>query len=127
MKRFILVILTLLITAPLWAAINKDVTWVAPTERVNGDPLAANEIASYDLECVRTGTGEVVYNAQLAGAETTHQTTEVFDGGEFQCRMRTIDTGGLVSEWGESNVFTVGRCEVTDCRPTPPRSISVVL
>lgn len=127
MKRVMLVFLTLLMTAPLWAAITKDVTWLPPTERVNGDPLPASEIASYDLECVRTGTGEVVYNAQLAGNDTTHQTAEVFDDGEFQCRMRTVDTGGLMSEWGESNVFTVGRCEVTDCRPQPPRSISVVL
>ena len=127
MRRGLLVFLIFLITAPLWAAVNKDVTWVPPTERVNGDPLPLAEIASYDLECVRTGTGEVIYNAQLAGDDTAHETGAVFDEGEFQCRMRTVDTGGLVSEWGESNVFTVGRCETSDCRPLPPRSINVVL
>jgi hypothetical protein len=127
MKRVILILLTLLITAPLWAAVDKGVTWIAPTERVNGDPLLANEIAGYDLECVREGTGEIVYATGIPAGATTHQTAEVFDEGNFSCRMRTLDTDGLVSDWGNSAVFTVGRCETTDCRPLPPRSISVVL
>lgn len=124
MKRTIMVILLALLTAPLWAAVNKGVTWVAPTERVNGDPLPAGEIDSYELECLTT-SGTVVYATMVAGTDSTHRTADVFDTGEFRCRMRTVDTGGLMSEWGESNVFTVGRCEISDCRPTPPSSIVV--
>lgn len=117
----------LLITAPLWASVDKSVTWTAPTERVNGDPLPPAEIAGYDLECVVQATGEVVYATGLPAGASQHQTAEVFNEGTFICRMRTLDTGGLVSDWGESNPFTVGRCDVTDCRPKPPRSITVVL
>lgn len=127
MKRVILVLLVLLISAPLWAAVTKDVTWLAPNARVNGDPLPAGEIAGYDLECVRAGTGEVVYATGIPASASTHTTAEVFDDGNFACRMRTLDTGGLVSDWSADVNFTVGRCEVTDCRPLPPRSITVVL
>lgn len=117
----------LLITAPLWASVDKTVSWIAPTERVNGDPLPAGEIAGYDLECVVQATGDVIYATGIPAGATTHQTDAVFVEGTYLCRMRTLDTGGLVSDWGESAPFTVGRCETTDCRPLPPRSISVVL
>lgn len=127
MKRVILVLLTLLITAPLWAAVDKDVTWVAPTERVNGDPLPVTDIAGYDLECLRESDNVVVYATGLPVTATTHQTPEVFEAGNFFCRMRTLDTDGLISDWSQSANFTVGRCETTDCRPLPPRSITVVL
>lgn len=126
MRRVVLILLTLLITAPLWAAVDKGVTWLAPTERVNGDPLSAGDIAGYDLECL-TESGTPVYATGLPGNATQHTTAEVFEAGTFYCRMRTIDTDGLVSDWGQSALFTVGRCETSDCRPLPPRSISVVL
>jgi hypothetical protein len=124
MKRLVLVILTLLITAPLWAAVDKGVSWLPPTERVNGDPLSASEIQGYDLECLTEG-GAQVYATGIPAGDTSHTTAEVFEAGSYFCRMRTIDTDGLVSDWGQSAVFTVGRCETSDCRPMPPRSITV--
>lgn len=126
MRRMILVLLGLAITAPLWAAVEKTVSWTAPTQRVNGDALTPGEIAGYDLECYRTG-GEVIYSTGVPSSASSHVTPEVFDAGDFRCRMRTNDTGGLQSAWGESNVFTVGRCDVTDCRPQPPSSIVIQL
>jgi hypothetical protein len=123
MKR---IFLLLLLVAPLaLAAVDKTVTWIPPAERVNGDPLAPAEIAGYDLECSELA-GAIVYQANIPPG-TSHETGEVFDSGEFVCRMRTIDTDGRLSDWGSSNVFTVGRCDVTDCRPTPPRSITVTV
>ena len=126
MRRYILLFLGLLVTLPLWAEVTKTATWTPPTQRVNGDALALSEIQGYDLECFRVG-GATVYTTGVPGTATTHVTPEVFDSGDFQCRMRTLDTGGLVSEWGQSNVFTVGRCDVTDCRPLPPSSIVIQL
>lgn len=115
----------LLVTAPLWAAVDKGVTWLPPTERVNGDPLPAGEIGGYDLECLTEG-GAPVYATGLPAGTTEHTTAEVFEAGNYFCRMRTIDTDGRVSDWSQSAPFTVGRCETSDCRPMPPRSITVV-
>lgn len=126
MKKLILVTVIVLLTAPLWAAVEKTATWQPPNTRVNGDPLPASEIAGYDLECQRVG-GAVVYATGITAGATTHTTPEVFEAGDYTCRMRTLDTNGLVSEWSNAVGFTVGRCETSDCRPTPPRSITVVL
>jgi hypothetical protein len=123
MKRFAW--LALLVAPLVLAQVDKSVTWTPPTERVNGDPLTAAEIAGYDMECRTTG-GELVYQAGgLTG--TSHSTAAVFEAGQFVCQMRTIDTDGRQSEWASSNVFTVGRCDVTDCRPQAPASITVIL
>jgi hypothetical protein len=126
MRKMILALLMLALTAPLWAQVTKTASWNAPTARVNGDALTLAEIAGYDLECSRT-SGEVVYSAEVPTTPSSHQTGEVFDSGEFVCRMRTKTTDGLQSVWGSSNVFTVGRCDVTDCSPMPPTSITVFL
>lgn len=127
MRRLVLCLVLAMVTAPLWAEVYKTATWTPPTQRVNGDALLPSEIAGYDLECLREGTGEIVYATGVPGGDTSHQTGEVFDAGSFVCRMRTIDTGGLLSTWNSSNVFTVGRCDVTDCRPLPPSSIVIQL
>lgn len=127
MRRSMLLMFVLLISAPLWAEVTKTATWVIPTERVNGDALPLAEISRHELVCQRT-SGEVVLTVtEIPAASTTLQTDPVFDAGEFICRMRTADTEGRISEWGDSNVFIVGRCDVSDCRPTPPQSITIVL
>lgn len=122
-----LMILALLVAPLALAQVEKTATWTVPFERVNGDPMTLAEIAGHDLECFRVPGGQTIYSTGLPANATTHQTAPVFDSGDFQCRMRTNDTGGLTSEWGLSNVFTVGRCEVTDCRPQPPQSIVIIL
>lgn len=127
MRRLILLLVVMAISLPLWAAVHKTATWERPAQRVNGDALDPSEIAGYDLECMREDGSETVYVTGVPGEDLTHVTPEVFDEGSFVCRMRTIDTDGLLSTWNSSNVFTVGRCETSDCRPEPPSSIVIHL
>lgn len=128
MRKYILLFLGLLMTMPLWAEATKTASWQIPTQRVNGDALSIEEIAGYDLVCQRVDGGEVVYTlTDIPATDTSHVTPAVFDAGDFICRMRTHSADGLQSTWGESNVFTVGRCDVTDCSPMPPSSIVIQL
>lgn len=128
MKRGIMVIALLAITAPLWASVEKTVSWTPPTERMNGDALPAGEIASYDLVCQEAGSGTAVYTTNVPGGQSSHETGAVFEAGEYLCRMRTVDTEGRISpDWAESQVFSVGRCDVSDCSPRAPASITVNL
>lgn len=123
-KLFILFALV----APLaLAQVPKTARWEHPTQRVNGDALTLEEIAGYDIECFNVATDEVIYATGLPTTPNTHVTPEVFTDGNFACRMRTIDTETRLSTWNQSNVFTVGRCEVTDCTPLPPQSIVITL
>jgi len=122
-----LFILALLIAPLAIAQVAKEPEWIIPIQRVNGDPLPIEEIAGYDLECYRVPSGETVYTTGLPATATEHATAAVFDAGDFQCRMRTLDTDGLISVWRQSNVFTVGRCETSDCRPDPPQFIVIPL
>lgn len=125
MRKFL--ILAALIAPLAVAQVPKTATWIAPDARENGDVLSPDEIAGYDLECTNVDTGGIVYATALPPTPTSHATPNVFDAGDFRCRMRTIDTEGRVSTWAQSPVFTVGRCETSNCNPQPPRSIVIEL
>lgn len=112
--------------APLaFGQVPRTITLERATERVNGDPLTLAEIDAHVIECYAVG-GEPLFTLERPPAETQISTPESFvDGVNYQCRALTRDTDGLVSDWTESAVFTVGRCEVQDCRPMPPWSIVI--
>lgn len=109
----------LVATAPLWAAVDKRVFWTTPQQRVNGDALTTQEIAAYEVECLAAG-GDRVFAGTATGTELELRTDAVFEDGDYFCRVRVIDTDGRPSAWGNSEPFTVGRCEATDCSPMPP-------
>lgn len=127
MKRLLIL---LLFVAPLvFAQVPRTVTIERATERMNGDPLPLDEIAWHDIQCHVQGSEEPLFTIEGPAAGGATATPAVFvDGQTYVCQARTIDTGGRASPtWSVSAPFTVGRCEVSDCRPAPPKSVVIVI
>lgn len=122
-------ILLLVLVAPLAIGqVEKTVSLTPPTARVNGDPLPISELARYDIQCLVAGEQVPLFSIVLNPPGTSIETPAAFDAGPiYFCRGRAVDTEGRMSDWGLSANFTVGRCEVSDCRPMPPASITVSL
>lgn len=123
--KILLRIIALLCLAPLvFGQAEKTFTMQAPTARENGDALALNEIGSYTLTCGLLPGGP--YDVVSVNQSATQQSTEtiasgtIFDAGDYFCIATDTDTGGLESRGSNEINFTVGRCDVSDCRPGPP-------
>lgn len=84
----------------------------APTERVDGTPLAASELASYEY---RRGTTVVATTGALAcGYVYAIPAGECVRKGEL-LSVRVIDTGGLASAWATFRLVSQDYCA-----PVPP-------
>ncbi len=74
--------------------------WTAPTTRVNGDALAANEIAGYEViyyeENAGQGAGTVV---NISNPATTTYTTPELPMGNWYFALSVIDSEGLYSDF----------------------------
>ena len=80
--------------------------WTPPTERESGDPLAADELASYVLGCRIGGEIEDVLSIEASQTQTTVPRHELFPTfGEYTCALAAIDTGGLRSAWSNEVVI----------------------
>lgn len=115
----------LLIAAILPLLLGATGTITVPTRMVNGDVLLPANIARSEVHCSLAG-GQPVIKATMPGASTSASWTETV-AGTYTCFATTTDTEGRQSAPSAVVNFTVGRCEVTDCRPLPPTLITVKL
>ena len=115
----------LLIAAILPLILGATATITVPTRMVNGDVLLPANIARSNVNCSLAG-GQPVLKATMQGAATSASWTETV-AGTYTCHATTTDTEGRTSAPSGSVNFTVGRCEVSDCRPMPPTLITVTL
>ncbi len=116
-------ILALSATLPLLFGATSTIT--VPTKMVNGDVLLPAQIARSNVLCSLAG-GQPVQKATMNGAGTTASWTETV-AGTYTCFATTTDTEGRTSAPSGSVNFTVGRCEVSDCRPMPPTIVTITL
>lgn len=124
MKYFIRALALLVLSPLVFGDISKTFTMTAPTQRENTDALALSELAAYRVVCglLPGGPYDTFQFDQLASGQPTESiaTAEIFPAGTYHCVATVADTDGARS--GDSNEinFTVGRCDVSDCRPKPP-------
>lgn len=97
---------------------EKTLTIVPATERADGSPLPAGEIASHRIQCqVNGGPFDELETLLMPTLEKSYD----FPRGTNQCRAWTIDTDGQVSgEATLSNPFTV-----TPAPPLAPASVEI--
>lgn len=74
-------------------AADVEISWDAPTERVDGSPLSVEEIRQFNIYYLSNGV-EQVQSAQ--GDESTATITSLF--GLYAFSMTTVDINGLESE-----------------------------
>jgi hypothetical protein len=103
------------------------VCWEPPTTRVDGQPLALDEISHYEVGCVAEGlTPADGYAADytIPGTDQQHETEPaamVDDYGRYACALRTVDTDGRKSTW--SSTFPV---IWPAARPGPPVNVLII-
>ena len=124
MKNWRLVII-ILVPLLAFADVSKTFDWTAPTQRTNGDALALTDIASYEIRCSTASGGP--YNLYTSGAilangqpSQSFTASNAFTEGTYYCVATDTDTNNLTSDNSNEINFTVGHCDVTDCRPMPP-------
>lgn len=123
--RIFLRIIALLVLSPLvFGDVSKTFTMQAPQQRENSDPLPLSDLAAYRVVCGLLPGGpydtfQFDQNATGSASEAI-ATADVFPAGTYHCVATVIDTGGLRSGVSNEINFTVGRCQVSDCRPKPP-------
>jgi hypothetical protein len=106
-------------------------SWDAPTTRVNGSPLAADEIGGYDLECTGAG-GMWNENVQTLPADVKKDPFEIeksklVDGyGEFFCRVKVTDTDGLQSVASDPVTVQYDEPVVPDSPPVAPANFQIL-
>lgn len=76
-------------------AADAQLSWTAPTQREDGAALAATAIAGYDIEWGKCGQAQQTVRV---GPVTSHTITGL-GYGEWCFRIRTADSGGLLSAW----------------------------
>jgi len=116
-------IIGLLLTVPLLLGTTGRIE--VPTRMVNGDVLLPAQISRSNILCSLAG-GTPVNKATMQGADTTATWTETV-AGTYTCFATTTDTEGRTSAPSATVNFTVGRCEVSDCRPMPPTIVTITL
>lgn len=78
--------------------ITKTMSWDAPTQRVNNDPLDASEIDHYIISYWRNGDTEQYITISGSNQE---RVVEGLSPGVWSFQIMTVDTDDLPSEWSE--------------------------
>lgn len=127
--RLLLRFAALLCLSPLvFGDVTKTFTVAAPAQRENGDPIQLSELDSYRIQCgLLPGGPYDIHQFEQSSTgleEEAIESGDIFVEGTYYCVATVTDIDDRRS--GNSNEinFTVGRCEVSDCRPRPP-SLSV--
>ena len=108
----LMLVLMLLLGSAIARADTVEVSWTAPTERVDGTALPATEIAGYRLSWTLNGTAQSDLTVPPGTSYTLDTGTQT---GRVCLVMRTVDTDGLES------VATGEVCR--KARPRPPGSM----
>lgn len=127
MKRPIFVLLTVLVTAPLWAQVSKTFSWTNPNTYVDGTAMPLANIRETRISTAPTAGGTPT-NVQVAsGTVATYVSLPVFTAGTWFSRAQTVDVGGAVSAFSNEVSFTVGVCQANpaSCTPRPPTGLTV--
>lgn len=78
-------------------------TWTPPFERVNGEPMSADEIATYTLRCFESQNRQVQREITFPAPEEpilSELMSELLPGyGTFNCELGVTDTLGLRSDF----------------------------
>lgn len=107
-------IVGLLLVAAAARADTLNVSWIAPTERVDGTQLSASEIAGYLLDWTVRGNAQATLTL---GAVTSYTLDTGTLTGRTCVTLRTVDTDGLTSD------PTGPVCR--NARPNPPSSARI--
>jgi len=97
-RLIVLIALLLIVTAASAQSSNSNltatITWTAPTERENGEPLAPGDLASFKL--YRVVDGKPIASATYAGTATSAQLS-LAPASCYELQMTAVDTQGLES------------------------------
>ena len=98
-----------IVAAPIALSAPKDFTWTNATQRVDGSPFPAAELAETRIYCDGNATPvvTVVDGSQAATVE--------FTVGSHSCYATHVDTDGQESDPSNTVTFVV-----TPARPNPP-------
>lgn len=125
MKRMIMILVGLAITAPLWAQVvmEQGVSYTPPTARTDGTPLPISELAGHTLHCgtssgnyimaLETGVDGFIARAEIIASLGLEWDVEYF------CALTATDTGGRPSAHSAEVNFTVA--------PAPPGAPALVI
>ena len=90
--KILILFISLLTAAALVVSQSADVdvqlTWSAPTTRIDSSPLAASEILGYEVECTSGKT------ATVTGTNHTFSYSRLTESGEQSCSVRVRATDG---------------------------------
>lgn len=134
MKFRSVMVLALVALAEISAAATKPVgiTFTRPTQWSDGSPLAASDITGYQVECQFTATGATAATpCTLTGSPLPGGTSQTGSvtltyppvGGEACFVLRTVATGGLLSEGSAPP-----HCKTLPAlRPADPSNVTITI
>ena len=89
--------LYLTVTASEQVARSMTISWVAPTERSDGEPLYPENLVGYEIQVVNSATGDT-RTIDLADGLATTYTTEPMLPGTYELTLRAYDDQHLYSD-----------------------------
>lgn len=95
-------------------AFSDDVSWELPTQRVDGTPLPASEIANIQIRVQRDGV-DVALNEYPPSILAMTFDRDLPPNYTLCYAGKTIDTTGLESEWSAEV------CKIVRGNPNPPK------
>lgn len=97
-----------------------EITWEAPEERMDGTPLGAHEMSTFELGCRLDGTEDELETLLVLDADVRehegHRADFLPHFGDWECAMLVELTDGLRSEWSD----TRGTIAWPPSAPQPP-------
>lgn len=87
--------------------VSATVRWQLPSERANGEALAANEIGGYELTYRLAGTEEYQSIVLNQPAATEYQLAQLQEG-EYEFRVAAFDSEGLYSDFSDPTIVQLG-------------------
>lgn len=108
MKSIVYGAITALLTGVHLAAtadVAINCSWVAPAVRINGDAIAAEELAGYEVQAVGAGWSQI---SRINSGKVTATNIALPGAGAYTLVIRAIDTAGTPSAWSAPASVVVG-------------------
>jgi len=125
MKYLLVFVLALFSFGAVAAPATSTLSWTAPTTRVDGTPLAAEEIKEYrvyyTIDGTAPGEGEFIPVSGAVSETVTLELTPRVEPYVVSFAIKTVDTAGLESVLSEvvSKTFNVD----SDAKPNAPTNL----
>lgn len=112
LSRLATLILTLLLTSCVqvsqFGAIGAmNLSWLAPTERENGERLFEYDLYGYLVSYENTSNSQVGTQEITVMANNTSTTLSGLESGVYEVKVAAIDVNGLYSQFSEPVIITV--------------------